>query len=100
MSMHSTTEQLTDPRQRGVCAEADFADPKYGDQSPSRTGPIWRQFQCNGALPAAKVYGRNPREIAPASRGQTSQTVDNLCRCDQLGWPRLHQSHRHGCVPG
>lgn len=38
-------------------------DPAFGEIVPSQR-PDLGQFQCNGAMPAAKVAGRNPREIA------------------------------------
>ena len=38
-------------------------DPQYGEVVLSNR-PDLSQFQCNGALPAAKKYGRNPRELA------------------------------------
>ena len=38
-------------------------DPAFGEVVPSQR-PELAQFQCNGALPAAKTAGRNPREIA------------------------------------
>jgi len=38
-------------------------DPQYGEVVLSNR-PDLSQFQCNGALPAAKKYGRNPRDLA------------------------------------
>ena len=38
-------------------------DPALGEVVPSQR-PDLAQFQCNGALPAAKTAGRNPRDIA------------------------------------
>ena len=38
-------------------------DPELGAVAPSQR-PELGQFQCNGALAAAKAAGRNPREIA------------------------------------
>lgn len=66
--MQSITEQLT-ILVSNIFANADF-DPKYGEVVVS-SRPDLGQFQCNGALPAAKEYGRNPREIA-------QQIVDEL----------------------
>ena len=43
-------------------AEMGF-DPSYGATVASNR-PDLGQFQCNGALPAAKTAGRNPREVA------------------------------------
>ena len=68
--MQSITEQLT-TLVTNIFATADF-DPKYGEVVVSNR-PDLGQFQCNGALPAAKVYGRNPREIA-------QQIVDELAK--------------------
>ena len=68
--MQSITQQLTS-LVSNIFAAADF-DPKYGEVVVSNS-PDLGQFQCNGALPAAKVYGRNPREIA-------QQIVDELTK--------------------
>ena len=38
-------------------------DPAFGEIVPSQR-PDLGQFQCNGAMPAAKAAGRSPREIA------------------------------------
>lgn len=38
-------------------------DAQYGEVVVSNR-PDLSQFQCNGALPAAKKYGRNPRDLA------------------------------------
>ena len=40
-------------------------DAQYGEVVLSNR-PDLSQFQCNGALAAAKRYGRNPRELAQA----------------------------------
>ena len=66
--MQSLTQQLT-TLVGNIFTAADY-DPKYGEVVVSNR-PDLGQFQCNGALPAAKVYGRNPREIA-------QQIVDEL----------------------
>ncbi len=66
--MQSLTHQLT-TLVGNVFTAADY-DPKYGEVVVSNRSDLG-QFQCNGALPAAKVYGRNPREIA-------QQIVDEL----------------------
>lgn len=46
----------------GVVATLGY-DPQYGEVVLSNR-PDLGQFQCNGALPAAKKYGRNPRDLA------------------------------------
>lgn len=66
--MQSLTQKLTH-----IVIEAfvqNGYDGQYGTVVFSNR-PDLAQFQCNGALPAAKLYGRNPREI-----GQ--QVVDKL----------------------
>lgn len=59
--MQSLTQYLT------TLASDAFAqsgyDRRYGEVAVS-SRPDLGHFQCNGALPAAKVYGRQPREIA------------------------------------
>jgi arginyl-tRNA synthetase len=45
--------------------EACQFDPKFGEVVLSQR-PDLGQFQCNGALPAARVYKQNPRQIAQA----------------------------------
>ncbi|MCP5098129.1 MAG: arginine--tRNA ligase [Chloroflexi bacterium] len=66
--MQPLTQQLTTI----VCGvfEACGFDGKYGTVVISNR-PDLGQFQCNGALPAAKAYGQNPRQIA-------QQVVDKL----------------------
>lgn len=46
----------------GVVATLGY-EPQYGEVVLSNR-PDLGQFQCNGALPAAKKYGRNPRDLA------------------------------------
>lgn len=61
--MKSLLQQLTD-----VCAaafEAEGLSAEFGDVRVSDR-PDLAQFQCNGALAAAKQAGENPREIAAA----------------------------------
>ncbi|MCP4363378.1 MAG: arginine--tRNA ligase [Chloroflexi bacterium] len=59
--MKSLKQQLTSLLSDTFAQEG--YDSKYGDVNVSNR-PDLGQFQCNGALPAAKVYGRNPRDIA------------------------------------
>ncbi|NJN54467.1 MAG: hypothetical protein HC804_06780 [Anaerolineae bacterium] len=59
--MQSLTEQLS-----FLVSEAFVQsgyEPHYGAVTVSNR-PDLGQFQCNGALPAAKAHGRNPRDIA------------------------------------
>ena len=49
----------------GAAFAAQGLDPALGEVVVSNR-PDLAQFQCNGALPAAKQAGRNPREIAQA----------------------------------
>lgn len=59
--MQPLTQQLTTIVSGAF--EAAGLDAAYGEVVVSNR-PDLGQFQCNGALPAAKAYGRNPREIA------------------------------------
>lgn len=59
--MQSLTQQLT--ALASTAFEKGGYDGRYGEVTVSNR-PDLGQFQCNGALPAAKVYGRNPRDIA------------------------------------
>ena len=47
----------------GQAFDAVGIDPSFGKTSPSQRRDLG-QFQCNGALAAAKKIGRNPRDIA------------------------------------
>ena len=70
--MQSLTQKLTDIVREAFVQSGYEAE--YGTIALSNR-PDLAQFQCNGALPAAKVYGRNPREI-----GQ--QVVEKLQSAD------------------
>lgn len=59
--MQALTQQLT--TLAGEAFAQSGYDRQYGEVTVSNR-PDLGQFQCNGALPAAKVYGRNPRDIA------------------------------------
>lgn len=60
MSLTSTLSQLF-----GDAFVSQGLDGAYGDVVVSAR-PDLAQFQCNGAMPAAKTAGKNPREIAQA----------------------------------
>lgn len=60
----------------GAAFESLGLDPAHGEVVVSNR-PDLAQFQCNGALPAAKAAGRNPRELAEA-------VLDALDRTDDL----------------
>jgi arginyl-tRNA synthetase len=49
----------------GRAFAAEGIDPSYGEVTPSQR-PELSQFQCNGALAAARQTGRPPREMAEA----------------------------------
>jgi arginyl-tRNA synthetase len=66
--MQPLTKQLTTIVSNSF--EACGFDGKYGEVVVSNR-PDLGQFQCNGALPAAKAHGQNPRQIA-------QQIVDKL----------------------
>lgn len=75
--MQSLTQKLTE-----IVSEAFVQsgyDGQYGTIALSNR-PDLAQFQCNGALPAAKVYGRNPREIGEqiVEKLQTSPIFANV----------------------
>ncbi|HRQ41914.1 MAG TPA: arginine--tRNA ligase [Chloroflexota bacterium] len=59
--MQALTQQLTALASKAFVQSG--YDGRYGEVTVSNR-PDLGQFQCNGALPAAKVYGRNPRDIA------------------------------------
>ena len=59
--LKSLTETLT--ALLGDAFEAGGYDRLYGEVVRSNR-PDLGDFQCNGALPAAKAYGKNPRQIA------------------------------------
>lgn len=48
---------------------------EFGEVVPSQR-PELAQFQCNGAMAAAKLAGRNPREIAEEVAGLLSESDD------------------------
>lgn len=54
-----------------------------GEVLPSQR-PELAQFQCNGAMPAAKGSGRNPREIAEAVASALEQSPD-IARAEVAG---------------
>ncbi|MEZ4864080.1 MAG: arginine--tRNA ligase [Caldilineaceae bacterium] len=56
----------------GAAFVAGGYDRGYGEVQLSNR-PDLSQFQCNGALPAAKAYGRKPREVAEAVVEQLRQ---------------------------
>ena len=57
-----------------VFADLDL-DPRLGQVVPSQR-PELAQFQCNGAMAAAKVAGRSPREIAEDAVGRIADEPD------------------------
>lgn len=61
--MGSLTQELTKIFARAF--ERCGLDPKFGDVVVSQR-PELGQFQCNGALPAARVAKKNPRDVAEA----------------------------------
>lgn len=61
--MASLTQQLTELFQQAFAAVG--ADPALGQVIPSNR-PDLGQFQCNGALAAAKPLKQNPRDVAQA----------------------------------
>lgn len=63
----SLQQQLT--RIFGDAFEAEGVDRSFGDVVVSQR-PELADFQCNGALAAAKAAGRNPREIAEGVAGR------------------------------
>lgn len=56
---------------------------EFGEVVPSQR-PELAQFQCNGAMSAAKHAGRPPREIAEQVAGRLSE-VDEVARTDVAG---------------
>ncbi len=73
--MASVTQQLSD--RFGDAFAAVGLDPGYGSVVVS-SRPELAQFQCNGALAAAKVAGKNPRELA-------QDIIDTVDRGEMLG---------------
>ncbi len=69
--MRSITSLLTELFAKAFCAQN--LDPRYG-QVVESARPDLCQYQCNGALAAAKQARRNPREIAQAIRDRVSES--------------------------
>ena len=59
--------------------------------------PDLADFQCNGAMAAAKKLGKNPREIATAI--VEALKASPLVAVDRSGRPRLHQREALGRRP-
>jgi len=69
--MTSIVTHLTDVIGAGFAAEG--LDASYGEVGVSQRAEL-AQYQCNGALAAAKPAGRNPRELAEAVIGHVNDS--------------------------
>ncbi len=77
----SLQQRLTDLFSRAF--EAEGIDASYGAVAVSQR-PELADYQCNGALAAARVAGRNPREIAEAVLGRVD-APDLIASLDVAG---------------